>query len=64
MDLMKNANEKLSVVRGEGGESVSIGLQAVLRRTSGYLKFSSVCQILNEDDIDPLKTLLLRKFLC
>jgi hypothetical protein len=36
MDIMKNASEKLSVVKGEAVESVSTKLQAVLKRNSGF----------------------------
>ncbi|PNF20455.1 hypothetical protein B7P43_G07698 [Cryptotermes secundus] len=42
MDLMKNASEKLSVVKGEAGESVSTKLQAVLERNSRFLTFTRV----------------------
>jgi hypothetical protein len=61
---MKNASEKLSVVKGEAGESVFTKLHVVLKRHPGILTFTSVCQVLNGDDVDPLKTLLLTKFLC
>jgi hypothetical protein len=39
MDIMKNASEKLSVVKGE----------AVLKRHSGFSTFTSICQVLNGD---------------
>jgi hypothetical protein len=42
MDIMKNASEKLSVVKGEAGESVSTKMQAVLKRNSGFSTFISV----------------------
>jgi hypothetical protein len=61
---MINACEKLSVVKVEAGGSVSIKLQTVLRRNPGFSIFISVHQTLNGDDEIPLKTLLLRKFLC
>jgi hypothetical protein len=37
MDIMKNASEKLSVVKGEAGESVSTKLHVVLKRTLDFL---------------------------
>jgi hypothetical protein len=55
MDLMKNASEKLSVVKGEAGDSESTKLQAVLKRNHGFSTFTSVCQVLNGDDVDPTK---------
>jgi hypothetical protein len=58
MDIMINASEKLGV-----GESAATKLQAVLKRNSGFSTFTNVCQVLSADDVDPLKTLLLRKFL-
>jgi hypothetical protein len=42
-DIMKNASEKLSAVKGEAGESVSIKLYAVLKRNPGFSTFTSVC---------------------
>jgi hypothetical protein len=45
MDIMKNASEKFSVVKGEAGESVSTKLQAVLKRNPGFSTFTSVCQV-------------------
>jgi hypothetical protein len=63
VNILKNESEKLSVVNGEAGEIVSTKLQAVLERNPGYSTFTSVCQVLHPDDVDPLKTLLLRKFL-
>jgi hypothetical protein len=52
MDIMKSASEKHSVVEGEAGESVSTKLQAVLKRNPGFSTFSSVCQVLNGEDLD------------
>jgi hypothetical protein len=49
---MKNASEKLSVVKGEAGESVSNKLQATLKRSPGFSTFTCVCQVLNGDDVD------------
>jgi hypothetical protein len=40
-------------VKGEAGESVSTKLQAVLRRNPGFSTFTSVCQVLNGEDVDP-----------
>jgi hypothetical protein len=37
MDIMKNASEKLSDVKGEAGESVSTKVQVVLKRNPGFL---------------------------
>jgi hypothetical protein len=56
MDLMKNASEKLSVVKEKAGESVSTKLQPDLKRNPGFSTFTSVCQVLNGADVDPLKT--------
>jgi hypothetical protein len=42
MDLTKNASDKLSVVKGEAGESASTMLQAVLKRNPGFSTFTSV----------------------
>jgi hypothetical protein len=53
MDRMKNASEKLIVVKGEAGESVSTKLQVVLKRNPGFFTFTSVCQVLNGDNVDP-----------
>jgi hypothetical protein len=44
---------KLSVVKGEAGESVPTKLQAGLRRNPGFSTFSSVCQVLNGDNVNP-----------
>jgi hypothetical protein len=44
---------QLIVVKGEAGESVSTKLQAVLKRNPGFSTFTSVCQVLNGDDVDP-----------
>jgi hypothetical protein len=55
MDIMKNASEKLSAVKGEAGESVSTKLQAVLKRNPGFSAFTSVCQVHNGDNVDPPK---------
>jgi hypothetical protein len=43
---MKNASEKLSVVKGEAGESVSTQWQVLLKRISGFSAFTRVCQVL------------------
>jgi hypothetical protein len=52
VDIMKNTSEKLSVVKGEAGESVTTKLQAVLNRNFEFSTITNVCQILNSDDID------------
>jgi hypothetical protein len=39
MDMMKNASEKLSVVKGKAGEGVSTKLQAVLKITPDFQQF-------------------------
>jgi hypothetical protein len=36
MDIMKNASETLSVVKGDSGESVSTKSQAALKRNPGF----------------------------
>jgi hypothetical protein len=51
---MKNASEKVSVVKEEGGESMSTKFQAVLVRNLGFSTFTSVCEILDGDDVYPL----------
>jgi hypothetical protein len=44
-------------VKGEGDENVHNKLQELLKRNTGFSTFTSVCQVLNGDDIDPpLKT--------
>jgi hypothetical protein len=48
MDMMKNASEKLSVVKGEADESVSAKLQAVLKRAPGFATFTNVYQVLHQ----------------
>jgi hypothetical protein len=53
MDIMKNASEKLSVVIEETGESVSTKLQLLLKRNTEFSTFTSICQVLNGDDVDP-----------
>jgi hypothetical protein len=52
MDMKKIENEKLSVVKRDAGESVSTMFQAVLKRNPGFLAFTSVCLVLNGDDVD------------
>jgi hypothetical protein len=52
MDIMKNASEKIKVVKGKAGESVSTKMHAVLKRNPGFSTFTSVCQVLNGDDVD------------
>jgi hypothetical protein len=54
MDTMKNASEKLSVVKKEAGESVSTKLQALLKRNPGFSSFTSVCQVLNVDSSEDI----------
>jgi hypothetical protein len=51
---MKSASEKLGVVKGAAGESVSTMLQAVTKNP-GFSTFTSVCQVLNGDNVDPLE---------
>jgi hypothetical protein len=63
MDIMKNTSEKLSVVKGEAGESVSTKLQAVLRRNPGFSTFTSVCQVFNGDNVDPPEDIAPEKIL-
>jgi hypothetical protein len=63
MDIMKNASGKLSVMKGEAGESVSTKMHAVLKRNSVFSTFISVWYIMEMMYV-PLKTLLLRKCLC
>jgi hypothetical protein len=53
MDITKNESEKHSVGKGEAGESVFTKFQEVLRRNSEFSTFTSVCQTLNGDDVDP-----------
>jgi hypothetical protein len=53
MDVMKNASEKLSAVKGKAGENVSCKLQAMLKRNHGFSTFTIVCQVLNGDGVDP-----------
>jgi hypothetical protein len=50
-------------VKGKAGESVSTKLQAVLKRNSVFLTFTSVYWALNRDDVDPPEDMLLRKSL-
>jgi hypothetical protein len=52
MNIMKNASEKLSVMKGESGESVSTKFQVVLKRNPGFSTFTIVCQVLNGDNVD------------
>jgi hypothetical protein len=42
MDILENAEVKLSAVRGETGEKVYRKFQAVLKRNPGYSTFMSV----------------------
>jgi hypothetical protein len=58
MDIMKNASEKLSVVKGDSGESVSTKLQAVPKKIPGFPTFTSVCQALNGDDVEPFEDIV------
>jgi hypothetical protein len=41
MDIMRNASEKFSVLKGEADESVSTKMQLVFRRNSGFSTFIS-----------------------
>jgi hypothetical protein len=53
-NVQKPSNSvKLSVVEVETGESASTKLQVVLKRNPGFSTFTSVCQVLNGDDVDP-----------
>jgi hypothetical protein len=52
MDILENAEVKLSAVRGETGEKVYRKFQAVLKRNPGYSTFMSVCKILDREDTD------------
>jgi hypothetical protein len=61
MVIMKNASENLSTVKGEADENVSTKLQAVLKRSPGFSTFTSVCQILNGDDVTPPDDIILEK---
>jgi hypothetical protein len=63
MDIIKNACEKLTVVKGEAGESVHQVAGSVKKETLDFCHLL-VCQALDEGNVDPLKTLLLGKFLC
>jgi hypothetical protein len=63
MDVMKNASGKLNVVKGEAAESVSTKWQAMLKRNTGFSASTSFCHVLNGEHVDPLKALLLSKFL-
>jgi hypothetical protein len=51
MDIMKNASEQLSIVKGEAGRS---GHQVAggVKKNPGFSTFTSVCQVLNGDDVD------------
>jgi hypothetical protein len=54
MDILENAEVKLSAVRGETGEKVYTKFQAVLKRNPGYSIFMAVRKILDaEDTTDP-----------
>jgi hypothetical protein len=53
MGIMKNSSEKLSVVEEETGESVSTKFEVVLKRNLEFLTFTSVCPVLNGEDVDP-----------
>jgi hypothetical protein len=64
MDVMKNATEKLSVLKGEADEIVATKLQAVLKRNPGFSTFTIICQVLKEDDVDPPEDVVLEKIPC
>jgi hypothetical protein len=53
MDILENAEVKLSAVRGDIGEKVVRKFQAVLKRNPGYSTFMAVHKILDGDDTDP-----------
>jgi hypothetical protein len=53
MDIMKNASKKLNVVKEQASESVSTKLQAVLKINPVFSIFTSVCKVINGDDVDP-----------
>jgi hypothetical protein len=52
MDIVKNASENLSVVKGEADESVH-QVAGNVKKNSGFPTFPSVCQVLNGDNVGP-----------
>jgi hypothetical protein len=54
---------KSSVAKGEVGESVCTKLQAVLKRNPGFSTYTTVCQVLNGDDVDPPEDIAPEKIL-
>jgi hypothetical protein len=64
MDIMKNESEKLRAMKWEAGESVSTKFQAVLKRNLDFSTITSVCHILNGDDVDPLEDISPEKVPC
>jgi hypothetical protein len=53
MDILDNAEVKLSAVRGETGEKIYRNFQAVLKRNPGYSTFMAILKILDGEDTDP-----------
>jgi hypothetical protein len=53
LDILENAEVKLSAVRGETGEKIYRKFKAVLKRNPGHSTFMAVCKILNRQDTDP-----------
>jgi hypothetical protein len=53
MDILDDAEVKLSAVRGETGEKIYRKFQAVLKRNPGYSFFMVILKILDGEDTGP-----------
>jgi hypothetical protein len=53
MDILENAEVKLSAARGETGDKIYRKFQAVLKRNLGYSTFKVIRKILDGEDTDP-----------
>jgi hypothetical protein len=62
MDILENAEVKLSAVQGETGEKVYRKFQAVLKRNPAYSTFMALSKILDGEDTDPPEDISPGKF--
>jgi hypothetical protein len=62
MDILENAEVKLSAIRGETGDKDYRKFQAVLKRNPGYSTFMAIRKILDGEDTDPSEDISAGKF--
>jgi hypothetical protein len=62
MDILENAEVKLSAIRGETDDKDYRKFQAVLKRNPGYSTFMAIRKILDREDTDPSEDISPGKF--